>query len=164
MLDRIWFGISNLYAIKRYMRLSGMQLTDFVCILAFLITEIFKLRINTGWKSNGRFVNNLFREIVTSSTNQPLVSWDYIILSPFLIKLGLIKQFVNTLDKGGACFKTFLWLSSEKLKAGIFYGIQIRKVIKDRTFSLNMTKVEEDSRNSYVLVVKDFLESRKAQN
>ena len=31
-LDRIWFGISDLYSIKRYMRLSGMQLTDFVCI------------------------------------------------------------------------------------------------------------------------------------
>ena len=32
MLDRIWFGISDLYAIKRYMHLSGMRLTDFVCI------------------------------------------------------------------------------------------------------------------------------------
>ena len=32
MLDRIWFGISDLYTIKRYMRLSDMQLTDFVCI------------------------------------------------------------------------------------------------------------------------------------
>ena len=33
MLDRIWLGISNLYAIKRYtsMRLRGMQLTNFVC-------------------------------------------------------------------------------------------------------------------------------------
>ena len=31
MLDRIWLGISDLYATKRYMRLSGMQLTDFVC-------------------------------------------------------------------------------------------------------------------------------------
>ena len=31
MLDRIWFGISDMYAIKRYMHLSGMQLTDFVC-------------------------------------------------------------------------------------------------------------------------------------
>ena len=32
MLGRIWFGISDLYAIKRYMHLSDMQLTDFVCI------------------------------------------------------------------------------------------------------------------------------------
>ena len=29
--DRIWFGISDLYAIKQCMRLSGMRLTDFVC-------------------------------------------------------------------------------------------------------------------------------------
>ena len=33
MLGRIWFDISDLYAIKRYMRLSGMQLTDFLRII-----------------------------------------------------------------------------------------------------------------------------------
>ena len=32
MRDRIWFVILDLHAIKRYMRLSGMRLTDFVCI------------------------------------------------------------------------------------------------------------------------------------
>ena len=32
MTDRIWFVILDLHEIKRYMRLSGMRLTDFVCI------------------------------------------------------------------------------------------------------------------------------------
>jgi len=31
-LNRIWFGFEILYAIKRYMRLGGVQLTDFFCI------------------------------------------------------------------------------------------------------------------------------------
>ena len=31
MRNTIWFGISDLYAIKQYMRLSSMRLTDFVC-------------------------------------------------------------------------------------------------------------------------------------
>ena len=32
MRDRIWFEILDLYAMKQYMRLSGVRLTDFVCI------------------------------------------------------------------------------------------------------------------------------------
>ena len=75
-----------------------------------------------------------------------------------------MKEFVNALDKDGACFKAFSRLRSEKLKARIFYGPQIRKIIKVYTFSLNMTNVEQDSGNSYVLVLKDFFESRIAQN
>ena len=31
--DGIWFGISDLYAIKQYMHLSDMQLTNFICII-----------------------------------------------------------------------------------------------------------------------------------
>ena len=79
-----------------------------------------------------------------------------------------MKQFVKASDKDGACFAdlnyAFPGLSCEKLKAGIFDGPQFRKLSEDRTFSLNMTKIEQDAGNSYVLVVKDFLESRRAQN
>ena len=71
-----------------------------------------------------------------------------------------MKQFVKALDKDGACFayssKAFPGLSKERLKAGIFDGPQIRKLIKDRTFFLNLTKVEQNAWNLYVLVVKDF--------
>ena len=40
MRDGIWFGISDLYAIKQYMRLSGMRLTDFVCICFLFLQSI----------------------------------------------------------------------------------------------------------------------------
>ena len=63
-------------------------------------------------------------------------------LSPFHIKLGLMKQ----LDKNGGCFKYlcryFPGLSLEKLKAGIFDSPQIRKLISDPNFTKNMTDVE----------------------
>ena len=69
--------------------------------------------------------------------NEPLVNWDYIILRPLHIKLGLMKQFVKALDKDGDCFnyiaKLFLGLSMEKLKAGIFDGSQILKLMQDQT-------------------------------
>ena len=41
MLNRIWFGISDLYAIKQFMHLSGMQLTDFVCILTVCDSKLY---------------------------------------------------------------------------------------------------------------------------
>ena len=64
--------------------------------------------------------------------NEPLVNRDRIILPPLHIKLGLMKQFVKALDKHGSCFnyivQKFPGLSMEKLKAGIFDGLQIRKL------------------------------------
>ena len=58
--------------------------------------------------------------------NECLVDRDKIILPPYHIKLGLIKQFVKALNKEGSCFgyisSKFPGLSTEKLKAGIFDG------------------------------------------
>ena len=66
--------------------------------------------------------------------NEPLVCRDRIILPPLHIKLGLMKQFVKALDKHGDCFnyivKNFSGLSMENMKAGIFDGPQIRKLIE----------------------------------
>ena len=60
---------------------------------------------------------------------------DRIILPPLHIKLGLMKQFVQALNKDGDCFnyiaKIFPGLSMEKLEAGIFDGPQIRKLMQD---------------------------------
>src|SRR5678815_5299449 len=65
--------------------------------------------------------------------NEPLVDWGKIIFPPLHIKLGLMKQFVRALDKDDECFKYicrfFPGLSMEKLKAGIFSGLQILSLI-----------------------------------
>ena len=59
-----------------------------------------------------------------------------IIFPPLHIKLGLMKQYVKALSKEGDCFRylcaAFPELSEEKLKAGVFDGPQIRKMIKDK--------------------------------
>ena len=56
-------------------------------------------------------------------------------LPPLDTKLGFMKQFVRALDKNEGCFKYlhrfFPGLSLEKLKAGIFDGPQLRKLISD---------------------------------
>ena len=79
-----------------------------------------------------------------------------------------MKQFLKALNKTGQCFQyissAFPGLSSEKLKAGIFDGLQIRKLIKDPKFHHSTNEIELVSRLSYVEVVSSFLGNRKADN
>lgn len=101
--------------------------------------------------------------------NEPLVSREKIILPPLHIKLGLIKQYVKALDKKSQCFqfigRKFPGLSSEKLKAGIFDGPQIRRLIKDSAnFESSMTQVEQLAWKSFVAVTQNFLGNKKAAN
>lgn len=100
--------------------------------------------------------------------HEPLISREKIILPPLHIKLGLIKQFVKALDTNGDCFKyicqTFPGLSTEKLKAGVFDGPQIRTLINNDDFTNHMTQVEVEAWISFVSVVKNFLGNNKAKN
>ena len=100
--------------------------------------------------------------------HQPLVEREKIILPPLHIKLGLIKQFVKALHVESDCFKfictTFPGLSYEKIKAGVFDGPQIRKLMKSQNFSSSMTDVEKRAWDSFVGVVNGFLGSTKAAN
>ena len=77
--------------------------------------------------------------------NECLVDRDKIILPHLHIKLGLMKQFVKALDNEGSCFEYISnklpGLSTEKLKAGIFDGPQIRKLVNDSSFMNSMDKI-----------------------
>ncbi|QQP48982.1 Uncharacterized protein FKW44_009477 [Caligus rogercresseyi] len=88
-----------------------------------------------------------------------------IIHEPFL---GLMKQFTRALDKDGRCFnylcRAFPRLTSEKVKAGIFDGPQIRKLIKDTEFQNSMNTLECAVWKSFVQVVNNFLGNTKAAN
>ena len=79
-----------------------------------------------------------------------------------------MKQFVKALDNNGGSFKYscrfFPGLSLEKLKAGIFDGPQIRKLISNPNFTKNMTDVELSAWSSFVSLVKNFLGNHKALN
>ena len=101
--------------------------------------------------------------------NEPLVDRERILFPPLHIKLGLMKQFTKVLDKDGRCFKflceTFANLSTEKLKAGIFDGSQIRQLIKDSpAFEETMNHVEQEAWNCFVQVVMNFLGNTKVEN
>ena len=103
-----------------------------------------------------------------NAINELLVNLDCIILPPLHMKLGLIKQFVKALDKHGSCFNYFVQkfpgLSMKNLKAGIFDGPQICKLIQDQAFTSYMTAVESAAWCSYVAVVRELLGNTKASN
>ncbi|XP_076367346.1 uncharacterized protein LOC143255489 [Tachypleus tridentatus] len=64
----------------------------------------------------------------------PLVNLQKALFSPLHIKLGLMKQFITALDKKFAAFKYlrdfFPKLSEAKVKAGVFVGPQIKKILE----------------------------------
>ena len=90
--------------------------------------------------------------------NEPLVPRKKIIIPPLYIKLGLMKQFVKALPVDGCCFNNicnfFPGMSNEKLKAEVFDGTQIRKIMRDSGFVKSMTVVESAAWISFSLVVK----------
>ena len=64
---------------------------------------------------------------------------------------------------------TYLWenfprLSEAKLKESIFFGPQIRDLIKDEYFNKLLQDNEKGAWNSFKFVVKGFLENRRPQN
>ena len=79
-----------------------------------------------------------------------------------------MKQFVKALNKEGACFKyicgKFPGLAIKKLKAGIFNGPQIRKLMNDHEFPSSMSKEEFYAWDAFVKVVKNFFGNKKASN
>ena len=76
------------------------------------------------------------------------MSPDKALLPPLHIKLGLMKQYVKSLNKGGECFKyicqKFSFLSHEKIKADMFDGSEIRQLLKDKGFTETMSSLEKN--------------------
>ena len=91
----------------------------------------------------------------------PLVERSKIMFSSLHIKLGIMKQFVKALEKDGNCFKyicmKFPGPTIEKLKAGIFDGPQIRKLINDANFCNFMNPAELSACTAFTNAVKIFL-------
>lgn len=99
----------------------------------------------------------------------PLVDRMKIYLPPLHIKLGLMKQFVCAMDKTSTGFQ---YLKSKfgkmktdaKLKAGVFVGPEIRQLIRDPLFLLELTEQEKAAWDAFVIVVNNFLGNHRADN
>ncbi|KAL4126753.1 hypothetical protein QTP88_010962 [Uroleucon formosanum] len=85
-----------------------------------------------------------------------------------LEKLGLMKQFIKALDHDSPCFaytvQKMRGVSSEKFKAGILNGSQIRQLINDSHFVDSMNEKEGKAWMAFILVVNNFLGNKNAEN
>ncbi|KAL6478203.1 hypothetical protein MHYP_G00140380 [Metynnis hypsauchen] len=99
---------------------------------------------------------------------EPLVDPRKVLMPPLHIKLGLIKQFVRALDKESRAFNylqdLFPKLSEAKIKAGVFVGPQIKKIIECSEFPKKLNRKERTAWNSFVAVVRGFLGNHKDEN
>lgn len=79
--------------------------------------------------------------------HEQLVTRGKIVFRTLHIKFGLVKQYINALDKEKDCFRclcsSLAGLTEKKLKAGIFDGPQIRKMIRDEDFPTSVTNIEK---------------------
>lgn len=100
--------------------------------------------------------------------HEPLVERQKILLPPLHIKLGLMKQFVRALPQDGPCFKylskKFPFITQDKLKAGIFVGPQIKKLMKDEEFEQTMNEREKEAWTAFRSVTEYFLGNNKDPN
>ena len=91
-----------------------------------------------------------------------------VLLPPLHIKLGLIKQFVKKLNPESDASKhiqeLFLKLSEAKVKAGIFVGPPVKRLMKSDSFFEKLSAVERRAWKSFVSVVEGFLGNHKADN
>lgn len=98
--------------------------------------------------------------------HESLVDPSKILIPPLHIKLGLMKQFVKSLDKSNACFQylvgKFPKLSEAKLKEGVFDGPQIRTMFRDKAFIGTMNELEKEAWQSFKAVAQNFLGNKKS--
>ena len=99
-------------------------------------------------------------------TGVPLVDKERVLLLPFHIKLGLIRNFVKALNQEGDDFKylplRFRCISKPKLKSGIFVFPQIRELLKDKNAASRLDPVEKQVWGGLKSVVLNFLGNNKS--
>ena len=100
--------------------------------------------------------------------DQPLADPCKVWLPPLHINLGLMKNFVKALDRNGPAF-SFLYekfprFSMEKIKAGVFFGLQIRQLFRDTHFYLVLSDDEKAAWNAFRHAATGFLGNVKAVN
>ena len=139
---------------------STRSYTKYPCFLCYLDSRADKDHchhwVRNEWLSRHRLIPGEKNVI-----NEPLVDKKNFIFPQLHIKLAIMKQFIKALDRDGDCFhyicSTFPRVSDEKKNAGIFDGLQIRTLLKDKHFMAMMTAVEAGAWVAFTNVVQGFL-------
>ena len=139
--------------------------TEFQCYLCFWYSRNTALH----YKKRNWPLRNSYEIGTYNVKQQPLVDAAKILIPPLQVKLGLIKQFVKQLDTEGEAFKyiqqLFPKLSEAKIKAGVFVGPEVKRLINSIDFpELQLSEVERTAWMCFVSVVNGFLGKHRAEN
>jgi len=97
-----------------------------------------------------------------------LVESSTILLQPLHNKLGLMKNFVKTMDLNGTAFlyvrQKLPLLSDGQIREGVFTGPDIRSLLRDEVFERIITGDEQRVWHAFREVVTGFLGNRRADN
>ena len=106
---------------------------------------------DSRYKKN-HYVNKLWSKRTSPTpgeknvTNPPLVLLEKIYLPHMHIKLGLMKNFVKSMDKTGRGFEylrsKFPNVNVAKIKESIFIGPQVRELMQDEQFDEDLNETE----------------------
>ena len=98
----------------------------------------------------------------------PLVDLEKVLMPPHHIKFGLLEQFVKALDNDAATSQhlqsLFPKLSESKVKAGIFVGPQVKKILKSDECMEMLNETEKEAWKSFAAVVNGFLGNHMDDN
>ena len=115
------------------------------------------------WPAQKEFVPGRF-----DVQHVPLVDPQKIYLPPLHIKLGLFKNFTKAMDSTGNGIlylrQKFPSKTEAKVKAGVFIGPEIRKLMGDKNFDANLNSEEKAGWDQFCLIVKIFLGNYKSPN
>ena len=100
--------------------------------------------------------------------NEPVDPREKNHFATFTHHIGFMKQFVKALPVHGNCFnyicRVFPGMSSIKLKAGIFDGPQMRKLMNDPNFTASMTEKEYEAWISFTVAVKKLFRKQQSDS
>ena len=138
--------------------------TKYPCFLCYWDSRAKQKHWCTAFWPERRSLNCGDKNVI----NDPIVDRNSILLPPFHIKLGIMRQFVKALDYDIDCFKyisaAFPRLCEEKKEGGIFNGPQIRKLMKDPQLISSMSAKEGRMWKAFKDVCNSFLGNNKSAN
>ena len=140
--------------------LSSEKYSGFICLWG-------RRARNDHWVKKGWPPTGSMRIGEAYIINEPFVAREKIIIPPLYIKLGLMSCLWKSFRQLGiaSCVcREFPDSTISQLKAGIFDGASIRKLINDSCSVQSMTETQSAAWQSFVLVTQNFLGNRKAEN
>jgi hypothetical protein len=143
-----WFVCCDLKMVAILLGMQGGN-TKFSCFLCLWDSRAYDKHWKTLSWPDREEMNIGERNVI----REPLVKRENIIFPPLHIKLGLMSQFLKSVDQESEWIRFFLKFfpkqSLAKTVAGIFNGPQIRKLMKSDEFPAHLTKKQAKAWESF---------------